>query len=406
MLMVVPWCALNISQVTNICDLNLPTSGDACPQRNLHHCREHGFLSQINLFPVDLLPLERPHQVGDEVLEMEHGQPYPRANPPPRPEWHHLHLPAPRYVRVHPFASGQEPLRPELHGLLPRLRVPVDVRHREVDGRVLGYHVSIHGELLRYGVGQNEVRWRVPPESFHDYRLERRRGGVRAGVEELGAEGDDLLLVELSVVFFRQLQVEEGIHVREVEAVLAGRAPSSHLLSARSYQREVDLPLPLAQLQQLPPRPSEHVLGKLGHEGEDVEFADEHEQVPLRFLNIADGLLVELLAEAHEHEQTEHGVLEALHDDHDAIAGARAGTELVEEDAEDPLAGMRICLDARRVKDLQHQVATEEAPQGPVARGADVVLVPANESDAGEGCGAVGEDGAVLDEQLVGDLPA
>ena len=69
---------------------------------------------------------------------------------------------------------------------------------------------------------------------------------------------------------------------------------------------------------------------------------------------------------------------------------------------EDPLAGPGVGFDAGRVEDFVGEVAAEEAPRGAVEGGADVVLVAADDFVGGQGGRAVGEDGAVLDEGLVG----
>jgi hypothetical protein len=49
-------------------------------------------------------------------------------------------------------------------------------------------------------------------------------------------------------------------------------------------------------------------------DGEDTELAGVEQQVALRFGNVAHVALMEALAEAHGHEEREHGVLERLHD--------------------------------------------------------------------------------------------
>jgi hypothetical protein len=73
------------------------------------------------------------------------------------------------------------------------------------------------------------------------------------------------------------------------------------------------------------------------------------------------------------------------------------------KNVQDPLARTRVGLDARRVEDLGGEVAAEDAPRGAVGGRADVVLVAGDDLTDGEGWGAVGEYGAVLDEGFVGE---
>ncbi|KAG5559079.1 hypothetical protein RHGRI_008857 [Rhododendron griersonianum] len=66
------------------------------------------------------------------------------------------------------------------------------------------------------------------------------------------------------------------------------------------------------------------------------------------------------------------------------------------------MAGRGVGFDAGGVEDLRGQVAAEETPGGSVGGGADTVLVAGGDLAGGEGLGAVGKDGAILDEGLVG----
>lgn len=76
--------------------------------------------------------------------------------------------------------------------------------------------------------------------------------------------------------------------------------------------------------------------------------------------------------------------------------------EALDEDFQGPFAGTRIGLDPRRVEDFGCEVAAEEAPGGAVDGGVDVVLITAENLIGGEGWWAVGKDGTVLDQGLVG----
>ncbi|KAM2921449.1 hypothetical protein COP2_043184 [Malus domestica] len=83
--------------------------------------------------------------------------------------------------------------------------------------------------------------------------------------------------------------------------------------------------------------------------------------------------------------------------------GLRLGFEAIDEDVENPFAGVAVGFDAGRVEDFGGEVAAEEAPNGTVDGGADVVLVAAHVLVGGQGRWAVSEYGAVLDEGLVGE---
>lgn len=100
-------------------------------------------------------------------------------------------------------------------------------------------------------------------------------------------------------------------------------------------------------------------------EVEDVESAETQDESALDFFNFLDLILMELVAEAHEHEEAEHGVLEVIDQPH---RGLRLGgvSEAVDEKREDPLAGVGVCSDAGGVEDLVGEVAAEEAPRGAV----------------------------------------
>lgn len=79
----------------------------------------------------------------------------------------------------------------------------------------------------------------------------------------------------------------------------------------------------------------------------------------------------------------------------------RFGFEVAKEQGEDPLATGGEKTDLGGVEYLGGEVAAEEAPKGAVAGGGDVVLVAVEEACGGEGWGAIGEGGAVLDEGFV-----
>ena len=70
---------------------------------------------------------------------------------------------------------------------------------------------------------------------------------------------------------------------------------------------------------------------------------------------------------------------------------------------EDPLADCAEGLDAGGVKHLGGEVAAEGAPRGAVGGRADVVLIAGEDLADGESGGAVGEEGALVDEGVVGE---
>ena len=89
-----------------------------------------------------------------------------------------------------------------------------------------------------------------------------------------------------------------------------------------------------------------------------------------------------------------------LHEDRMAGFGLRQ--KAVEEDVQDPVASARVGLDSRGVEDLGGEIAAKESPRGAEKGSVDVVLVSGDDLVDEEGGWAVGEDGAVLDEGLVG----
>ncbi|GMN44138.1 hypothetical protein TIFTF001_013336 [Ficus carica] len=137
----------------------------------------------------------------------------------------------------------------------------------------------------------------------------------------------------------------------------------------------------------------------------DAEASNAEEAAPMDGLDVLDLGLVQLVAEAHEDQQGEHGILEVVHDLNTSCSSisSRIAVEAIEEELEDPAAGAGEGLDAGRVEDLGGEVAAEETPGGAVGGGADVVLVAGGDAVGGEGGGTGGEDGAVLDQGLVGE---
>ncbi|KAK8450639.1 hypothetical protein SEVIR_6G064501v4 [Setaria viridis] len=189
---------------------------------------------------IRLRPLELPHQVGHEVSEVEHGGAHAGTHPPATPERHHPDLPGAARGRhqAHALAlaAGQEPLWPELARVRPRRLVPCQPRQREVHRRARRETPAVHHDVvLRHHLPKHHRHGGVQPEPFHDDGVEvlqfpenllgvrghggvavvperalrvgafhqvrhdplqRRRGGLRAGAEELGAEPHKLAVRE------------------------------------------------------------------------------------------------------------------------------------------------------------------------------------------------------------------
>ncbi|URE21123.1 hypothetical protein MUK42_11134, partial [Musa troglodytarum] len=139
---------------------------------------------------------------------------------------------------------------------------------------------------------------------------------------------------------------------------------------------------------------AEDVPGDAWNKGQHAEFSAVEEEAPLRLLDILDGLL---------DEQAEHSELEALHGVDHAVVSIGLGSEVLDENTEDPRTGASVELDAGVMEDLRGEVAAEEAPDGAIGGGGDVVLAHAEEADGRQRGGSVGEGSAVLDERLVGD---
>ncbi|KAK3015742.1 hypothetical protein RJ639_007869 [Escallonia herrerae] len=228
---------------------------------------------------------------------------------------------------------------------------------------------------------QPALNFRVLDKVGHD-PLQRGGSGVSAGIEELAAKAHHLP--------FRHHEI-----LRLGTLLLFGfeRYPSLD-----KWDQHVLLILP--QLKKLLPSVTKYDLSQSRPEVECVKSADIQHKLPLYALDLLDLLVIELVTEAHEHQQAEHGVLEVIHHPYGLI---RTEEEAVDEYMEDPAAGMGVGLDPGRMEDLGGEVTAEEAPGGAVGGGADVALVAVEDSGGGGGPGTVGEDGAVLDEGTVGD---
>lgn len=73
----------------------------------------------------------------------------------------------------------------------------------------------------------------------------------------------------------------------------------------------------------------------------------------------------------------------------------------IKKNIQNPLASSIIGLNPRRMKDLESEIATEEAPEWAVRGGADVVLVAGDDLAHGWSRWTVGEESTVLEEGFV-----
>jgi len=176
--------------------------------------------------------------------------------------------------------------------------------------------------------------------------------------------------------------------------------------SARIDQWHEELLLPLSRGEPRLEAAAEEDLGQSRPEREQARvLGHEHEPAILSRRDGAHRWLVEALAEAHEHEEAEHGVPERLHHGGWRLS-SRLGLlglppELLREHAAHPRARRREELHPRRVQRLGDEVAPQEAPHGPVARPQDgVVALP---QERARDRGAVGERGPALDQRRVRD---
>jgi hypothetical protein len=407
------------------------------PERPLHDDGELELLGEVHLLAVGLAPVELPHEVGHEVLEVQQRQRHAGADPAPGAERHHLDLLAAGEVHVVPLAAGQEPLRPELRGGPPHLLVHPDVPHREVDGRAGGHAVPVQRRVLVHGVREHVVARRVAPERLQHHGLEVRhrlqlllqhlavgagagaghlvpepvlhrrvlhqvrqdplqRGGRRvgAGAEELGAEAHDLAVRQRPPAVLGNGHLHQGVDV--AVPVAAGLPPGL-------YQRDEELLLPTPQRDELLPASAEHELGHPREEGEDLEAEEAAEELPLRGLDVPDARVVPeaVATEAHVDEEAEHGVLERLHDGDGSLPVAAVGADAAGEDAEHPPARGGEGPEPRRVEHPGGEVPAQRPPRGAVGGGADVAAAAGEHGAGGRGGRAGGERGAALHERAV-----
>lgn len=84
------------------------------------------------------------------------------------------------------------------------------------------------------------------------------------------------------------------------------------------------------------------------------------------------------------------------------ISGFELRPEPVQENFKNPLASMAVRSQTRRMHDLCGEITAKDPPGGAVKSRADVMLVAASDFVDVKSLRAVGEDGAVLDQGLVG----
>lgn len=84
------------------------------------------------------------------------------------------------------------------------------------------------------------------------------------------------------------------------------------------------------------------------------------------------------------------------------ISGFGLRLEPVQDNFKNPLAGVAVRSQARRMHDLCGEITAKDPPGGAVKSRADVMLVAASDFVDGKSLRAVGEDGAVLYQGFVG----
>ncbi|GAB4839934.1 hypothetical protein Ancab_020644 [Ancistrocladus abbreviatus] len=118
-------------------------------------------------------------------------------------------------------------------------------------------------------------------------------------------------------------------------------------------------------------------------------------------LDLLDLILIKLIPKAHEHQQAKHRVVEMINQlNCSASTGVRV--ETIEQDMEDPLTGMGIGLDARRVEDFDSEVAVEETQSGAVGGSVNVVSIGGHDFTSKVRLRMVNKRDSILDECLVG----
>ncbi|TVU31354.1 hypothetical protein EJB05_23037, partial [Eragrostis curvula] len=365
-------------------------------ERVRHDDGELGLLAgDVDLLPVRGLPLVRVHQVGDEVLEMQRGDVEPRADPAPAPNGIILislvpvmSVPSPSppgrnrsgansvgrshtrssmpmsatmKLTVVPLGMVYPPSSMSSAGACGRTVCPGGWRRRPSITTAFRYGIlctsssetywSTEPVVLPQGVFDFVVELvldgRVLDELGHD-PLQRRGRRVRAAVEELGAHRDHLVVRQRAAAVRRR--AGRGAEL-ELQLVLA--------LPARVDEGRVHVLEATAHGEHGPEAAAEEARGDGREEGEHPELGGRVEQqVTLRGGDVAHGALVQVLAEAHGHQEPEDGVLERLRDGAVAFAFPKLRRELCDRRG----ARRREQPEARRVRDLGHEVAAEQPP--------------------------------------------
>lgn len=158
----------------------------------------------------------------------------------------------------------------------------------------------------------------------------------------------------------------------------------------------------LEDLQKLSPFILEQDLGESWHDIKHAKLTETQSDSILDILDLVYGFFIKLDAEDHEAQQPEkREMITLVHRDRSTRLDVWFQT--VHENLHGPFPAMGIGPHASGVEDLGVKITAEDAPGRAVEGGVDVVLFVVDEFRDGEGFGALGEEGAVVDEGLVGE---
>ncbi|KAL6610730.1 hypothetical protein ACP70R_040699 [Stipagrostis hirtigluma subsp. patula] len=132
--------------------------------------------------------------------------------------------------------------------------------------------------------------------------------------------------------------------------------------------------------------------------GKDREVSDGEDHAMLQLHDLVERVLAKPSAEAHIQKQLQHGAPQEG-PERDGVVAA-ACTEVADEGVASPSPRRREAANAGRLQRLAGEIASHEAPVGPVARGPNVAAAREQE-DRTFGRRAVGDGGAFLNEHAV-----
>lgn len=213
------------------------------------------------------------------------------------------------------------------------------------------------------------------------------------------AEVHDLVVVEAPIAFSGKTKIKQGVDVAGLDGDVFVLVPFP--LPPPCNQREEDFRLPAPRVDDGFPSLVEEKLGDGGKESEDVEGGEKSEEKRLKLEDLVDVVLPEFFAEAHEREDGEDGVLEALL--RGEVVEAGMGMEVLKKELNSPAPGGGEVAEAAGVESFRREVAAKEAPQGAVVGGGDVMASSGEEDGGLDGRRAVCEGIGMADQGGVGE---